>query len=266
MSGFESTVAFDIRSRLDSSMHRHRTVLLPSLLFLLVVLLWEGLVRVLTVPTYVLPPPSAILLAFVNSYQPIGQELWVSLVTFGVAFMLTVVTGYLSALAMYEWKTVEVIFYPYVITARAIPIIALIPIFIIWFGFGFNSIVIISFLISYFAMVVNTLTGFKSTNEEWRYMLRSFSASRWDLFRHVYLYASLPSVFAGLKICVILTFTGVIVGEFLIGSQGIGYLIIEYNTYQSTDKMFAGVLAISVTQLILFGAVVLVERKILTWT
>lgn len=243
----------------------YRRVFWPVIVLLLLLLVWEIGVRLYDVPTYVLPPPTDIIEAAVYNLEPLGRHLQISFSAFAIAYTLTVVVGYLTALAMYQWKTLEVVLYPYVITARAIPIVALIPIFIIWFGFGLNSIIVISFLISFFAMVVNTLTGFKSTDDELSDMLHSFSASRWEIFRNVHVYSSLPAVFAGLKICVILTFTGVIVGEFLIGSEGIGYLIIEYNNNLATAKMFAAILTISITQLFLFYSIVVLEGWVVSW-
>ena len=243
-----------------------RTLLPPSIVLVSLIGVWEIGVGILEVPAYVLPPPSAVVAALLSNHQIILGELLTTLSAFAIAFGLTVALGYLSAIAMYQWSILETTFYPYVIIARAIPIISLIPIFIIWFGFGFRSIVLISFLISFFAMVINSLAGFKSTDEALIEMLNSFSASRWDLFRHVYLYASLPLVLAGVKIAVILVFTGVIVGEFLIGTEGIGFLILEFNNTLSTDKMFAGILTIAITQLVLFASVVLLERCAVRWT
>lgn len=245
---------------------RPESVLWPATVFVVLTASWEAAVLLFEVPSYVLPRPSEILLALSANYATILDELRTTLYAFAIAFGLTVVTGYLLALVMYQWKAAEVTLYPYVITARAVPIVSLIPIFIIWFGFGFEPIVVISYLISFFAMVVNSLAGFKSTEDEVVDMLRSFSADRRDLFWNVYVYSSLPSVFAGIKICVILTFTGVIVGEFLVGSGGIGHLVLEYNTTLATAEMFAGILVVSATQLALFGTVVAIERRIIAWT
>lgn len=251
--------------RYETVERRYDRVLWPGAVLLTVLTAWELAVPFLEIPAYVLPRPSEILLALAGSYPTIIGALKPTMLAFSIAFLSTIVTGYLLALAMYQWKVVETTLYPYVITARAVPIVALLPIFIIWFGFGFNSIVVISYLISFFAMVVNSLSGFKSTDDELVDMLRSFSANRWELFREIYIYSSLPQVFAGVKICVILSFTGVIVGEFLIGTEGLGYLIIEYRNAWATAKMFAGILAISLTQLLLFAAVVMIERTVVTW-
>ena len=237
----------------------------PLAILIVLIGAWEVVIPVLDVPGYILPPPSAVASAFLDHHPTIIDALLVTLQAFAIAFGLTVLTGYVLALAMYEWTPLETTVYPYVIAARAIPIVALIPIFVIWFGFGFRSIVIISYLISVFAMVVNSLAGFKSTDPKIIEMLDSFSATRWDRFRHVHLYGSMPLVLAGTKICVILAFTGVIVGEFLIGTEGIGYLIMSYNSTFDTAPMFAGIVTIAVTQLSLFGAVVLLERSLITW-
>lgn len=242
-----------------------RRTVLPALAFIGFNGLWEFGVSAADIKSYVLPPPSDIFLTLTREYPVILEQLRITLKEFAVAFSMTVVFGYLLAVVLAQWKTLELVLYPYVIVAKSIPVITLLPVFILWIGFGFPSIVAISFLISFFAMVVNSLSGFKSTDEEAVEMIRSFSGSRWDVFRHVHLYSSLPSVFAGIKICVILTFTGVIVGEFQIGTRGIGYLIIDYTNSYATAEMFASILVISVTQLLLFGVVVLIERRVVSW-
>lgn len=263
MSTIRSELPF--KQLIDEANHRYGTVLWPGLVFLAVVIVWELAVSYYAIPSYILPPPSGILTALAGNYPTILEQLWVTLGVFAPAYLATIVSGYLLALVMAQWKVLEITLYPFVIVARAIPVIALIPIIIIWFGFGATSIVMISYLISFFAMVVNTLAGFKATDDELVDMLRSFSANRRQLFWNVYRYSSLPHVFAGLKICVILAFTGVIVGEFLVSMQGIGYLIIEYNQYLATDKMFAAILVISLAQLTLFATVVMIERYVVTW-
>lgn len=239
---------------------------LPPLIVLVAFVVgWEAVVTWSGISELILPRPTSILSALVNNIPVIAAQLIITLKAWILGFGLTVVSGYLLALSMAQSQLIERTVYPYVIVARSVPKIALLPLFIIWFGFGFPSIVAISFLISFFAMVVNTLAGFKSTDPALVEMLKSYTAGRKELFRNVYLYSSLPSVFAGIKICVILSFTGVIVGEFLIGSSGIGHLILSYNNNLETAKMFAGIGAISITQLVLFAAVTLFERQIVSW-
>ncbi|MFB6081309.1 MAG: ABC transporter permease [Halanaeroarchaeum sp.] len=242
-----------------------REVLFPLGVFVAFFVGWEFLVPLLGIEPYILPTPSNIFAAFLERHDVILEQLSHTMVEFLFGFSLTVVTGYLIALAMSYWRLVEVTFYPYVVAVRSIPVVTLLPIFIIWFGFGFNSIVIISYVISLFPMVVNALSGFKSTDPEMLDMLRSFSASKRQLYWNVYRYSSLPSVFAGLKICIILAFTGAIVGEFLIGNRGIGFLILSYNSNLATAPMFAAIMTVSVTELLIFGAVSRLENIVVDW-
>lgn len=250
-------------SSVDTFLSKRR--LLPSGLFVFLLLSWEFVLPAFGVPSYILPTPSEIISALLMTYPTIFDHLVFTLQAFGLGFSLTVVTGYLVALAMSQWTVLETTLFPYVIVARSIPVITLLPLFIVWLGFGFASIVAISYLISFFAMVVNSLAGFKSTDEELVNMVRSFSANRREVFFNVYLYSSLPYVFAGIKISVILAFTGVIVGEFLVGTDGIGYLILQYNNGLAIPEMYASVLVVSATQLLLFGIIVAIEQRVVSW-
>lgn len=242
------------------------SVVLPGALLVAVLAAWELGVPAAGIASYVLPTPTQIGVAFLDHRATILGELLVTLREFAYGFGLTLFSGYLLALCMFEWRVLEATFLPYVVVIRSIPVVTLLPIFIVWFGFGFNTVVVVSFLISFFPMVVNALSGFQSTDDQLVEMLESFSASRWEVYRNVFLYSSLPTVFAGIKISVILAFTGAIVGEFLVGNQGIGALILEYNMTFDTSAMFASVFTISITELVCFAAVVVVQRLVVDWT
>lgn len=241
-------------------------VVFPALLLAVVLVGWEFGVPAAGIEPYLIPTPSAIAIAFAESYPTILSELGVTVYEFAIGFGLTVISGYLLALVMFEWKVLEVTFLPYVVAIRSIPLVTLLPLFIIWFGFGTSTVIVISYLISFFPMVVNTLSGFRETDDQLVEMLESFSADRRDVYWNVYFYSALPTVFAGIKICVVLAFTGAIVGEFLVGSEGIGALILEYNISYETAKMFASVLTVSIAELLAFGAVVALERTVVDWT
>lgn len=241
-------------------------VVLPTALLVVVTVAWEFGVPAAGIESYVLPTPSAIAAAFVENHRVIWTELLVTLREFAYGFGLAVASGYLLALVMFEWQTLETTLFPYVIVIRSIPVVALLPIFIIWFGFGTNTVVVVSYLISFFPMVVNTLSGFQETDDQLVEMVESFSGSRLDAYRNVFLYSSLPTVFAGLKISVILAFTGAIVGEFYIGNRGIGVLIVEYNRTFETAAMFASIFTVSISELLCFGSVAALQRYVVGWT
>ncbi|WP_411965679.1 ABC transporter permease [Haloferax sp. YSMS24] len=255
----------DVVPKVTTPAFPSRRTVLPGIALVFVLVVWEFGLPVVGVESYILPTPSAIAGAFVANHEVILSQLWVTISEFLAGFTATVVSGYLLALAMTYSRTLEATVYPYVVVVRSIPVVTLLPIFIIWFGFGMSSIVVISFLISFFPMVVNSLSGFKSADEDLVEMLESFSATRREVFWNVYRYASLPSVFAGLKICTILAFTGAIVGEFLIGQAGIGYLILEYNSSLATPEMFASIFVVSATELLIFGTIHRVESVVVDW-
>lgn len=244
---------------------RHEVVL-PSAFLVVVTFAWEFGVPAAGIASYVLPTPSAIAMAFVENHQVIWAELLVTLREFAYGFGLAVFSGYLLALVMFEWQFLEVTLFPYVIVIRSIPVVALLPVFIIWFGFGTDTVVVVSYLISFFPMVVNTLSGLRETDDQLVDMVESFSGNRRDAYRNVFLYSSLPTVFAGVKISVILAFTGAIVGEFYIGNQGIGVLIVEYNQTLETAAMFASIFTVSISELLCFGSVVALQRYVVNWT
>lgn len=241
-------------------------VIVPTVLFAVVLTVWQFLVPAMGMESYLLPTPSEIVAAFLVHREAILGALAVTLKEFGVGFGLTLVSEYVLALLMFESMTLEVAFYPYLIVVRSIPTVALVPLFIIWFGFGTRTVVIVTYLIGFFPMVVNSLSGFKSTDDELVQMLESFSANRLDVYRNVFLYSALPTVFAGIKICVVLAFTGAIVGEFLIASHGIGALILEYNTTFETSAMFASIFVVTATELLVYGAVIGIQRLVIDWT
>ncbi|MFB6132589.1 MAG: ABC transporter permease [Halanaeroarchaeum sp.] len=242
-----------------------KDIVFPTTVSVVVLVAWEFLIPFWGIETYLLPTPSAILFAFIEYHAAITAAMKITLMEFAIGYFSTVFAGYLLALVMAYSTPIEKTFYPYIIVIRSIPVVALLPVFLIWFGFGFNSIIVISFLISFFPMVVNTLSGFKSTDDELVDMLRSFSASPREIFRHVYLYGSLPSVFAALKICTILAFTGAIVGEFLLGKAGIGALILNFNSTVNTPAMFAAIFTVSWTELLIFGFIHKLEDFIVDW-
>lgn len=244
---------------------RSKEVVVPAAISVVVVVAWEFGVPAAGIEPYLLPTPSLVVAAFLANQGTILAALAITLREFAIGFGATVVTGYLIAAAMFEWTVMEVAVYPYTIVVRSIPTVALLPIFIVWFGFGSRTVLVVCYLISFFPMVVNTLSGFKATDDEVVDMLASFDAGRRDVYRHVYVYASLPTVFAGLKICVVLAFTGAIVGEFLVASAGIGALILEFNSSFETAAMFASIFAVTVTELLAFGAVVALERLVVDW-
>jgi NitT/TauT family transport system permease protein len=201
------------------------------LLFVVVVAVWEGVIRWREVPLYVVPPPSAIWRSLVNG---LGSGLFINnafvtlseaLLGFAGAAVIAIALG--SAIA--QSRFVERVLYPYLIAIQTTPKVAIAPLFIIWFGFGITSKIIMAGIVSFFPILVNVITGLRSTDAQKIELMRSLRASRWQTFKMVKLPSALPMIFAGLHIAVIFSILGAIVGEFVGSKKGLGNLILQMN-------------------------------------
>ncbi len=226
---------------------------------------WEVTVRLRDTPRWFLPPPSIVASALVTSRATLLHHTWVTLQEVLVGFALSLVLGILVALAIASSRVVERAFYPFVIASQAIPIIALAPILLIWFGYGMTPKVIVVGLICFFPIVVNTVDGLRSVDPELIDLLRSMGAGRVAIYRIVMIPSSLPYLFSGTRIAAAVSVIGALIGEWVGSSAGLGYFMIRSAGQFATAKVFAAVLVSAVLGLVLFGLVSILERFFLPW-
>ncbi len=238
---------------------------IPLALILAVIGAWEIIVRVRDTPRWFLPPPSAVAAALVGSRQMLLHHTMVTLEEVLVGFAISFVLGIVFALAIASSQVVERAFYPFVIASQAIPIIALAPILLIWFGYGMTPKVIVVALICFFPIVVNTVDGLRSVDPELIDLMRSMGASSWTTYRVVRIPSSLPYLFSGTRIAAAVSVIGALIGEWIGSSAGLGYFMIRSAGQFATAKVFAAVLVSALLGLALFGAVSLLERLLLPW-
>jgi NitT/TauT family transport system permease protein len=155
--------------------------------------------------------------------------------------------------------------YPLLVASQVIPKLAIAPLFIIWFGFGWIPKIFLVFLIAFFPIVIDSIVGFRAIEIEKLYLARSMGASRTQIFVRFRLPQALPSIFSGLKLAGTLAVIGAIVAEFVGSDTGIGHAILAANATLQTETMFAGVLYITIVGIILFLAIDLLERLMLPW-
>jgi len=146
-----------------------------------------------------------------------------------------------------------------------IPIFAIAPLLVVWFGYGLWSKAIVAALIVFFPIVVNTVDGLRSVGGETIDLLRSLRASEWQIFRVVRLPASLPFLFSGLKIGITLSVVGATIGEWIGAKKGLGYLMIQSNALLRIDLVFASIMTLSLLGLLLFGVLRIIEQQLLRW-
>jgi NitT/TauT family transport system permease protein len=242
--------------------------LVPPLLALAVFLaVWEGLTRALSVPAFLLPPPSAIALSGAAS----ADALLTGAITTGraalIGFGLSAALGVLAAVVLSSSRLVERALYPYAVFLQTVPIVAIAPLLVIWFGPGLKAVSVAAFIVSVFPVIANTLTGLRSVDPALLDLFRLYGAGRGATLVKLKLPCSLPHIVTGLRIASGLAVIGAIVGEFVAGfsegSAGLGILVLSSYKQLRTDLLFAAVLTAAALGLALFGAVNLLGARVL---
>lgn len=232
----------------------------PPLIALLVLLaLWEGLTRVLGVPTYLVPPPSAIAQAGIQNAESLGLSALTTAKAALAGFALSALIGVFAAVVLSSSRTLERALYPYTVFLQTVPIVAIAPLLVLWFGPGLRAVSVSAFIVSVFPVIANTLAGLRSVDPALRDLFRLYGARRLATLIKLEIPHALPSIVTGLRIASGLAVIGAIVGEFVAGfvedAAGLGIRVLEANRQFRTDLLFAAVLLATALGLMLFGAV-----------
>lgn len=245
---------------------RPERYLVPGV-FVLVVGSWELGIHWGKVAEYIVPAPSAIVKALINGLKD-GTYISNSLTTLGEAmagFAIAAMLGLALGTLIAQSRTVEKTLYPYLITIQTTPKVAIAPLFIIWFGFGIASKIIIAATVAFFPILVNVIAGLRSTDQQRIDLMRSLNATPWQIFRMVRLPSAAPMIFAGLNIAVIFSILGAIVGEFVGSKHGLGNLIVQKNFNLDTAGVFAALACLSAMGVSLHLIMHWLQRRLLFW-
>lgn len=239
------------------------TLIAPVVVFLGVVVVWH-LVALQNSPL-IFPSPAAVWQAAGRIAEPLIAGTWLTAQAALAGLGLSIVVGTLVAFAFSQSRFVRAGFYPYAIFLQTVPIVAIAPLIIIWFGRGFHSVVIVAFLISLFPIITNTTTGLMSVTDDLQDLFRLHNASWWQSLLKLRFPISIPYLLAGIKIAAGGAVIGAIVGEFFVGSSshGLGYLIRNKSENLSTDELFAAVIASTLLGVAVFATVTCVGSWIL---
>jgi NitT/TauT family transport system permease protein len=234
-------------------------VLWPPILSLLLALsAWEALCRALAIPAYLLPPPSDIARASLDQAGMLARATWATARSALVGFFLSGVLGVSFAVLLSASRSLERAAYPYIVFLQTVPIVAIAPLLVLWFGPGERAVSVSAFIVSVFPVVANTLSGLRSVEPALRDLFRLYGAGKLRTLMLLSLPSSLPSIVTGLRVAGGLAVIGAIVGEFVAGfsegSAGLGIRILEASRQLRTDLLFAAVLCASMLGLALFFA------------
>ena len=252
------------RSRFDPR-ERPELLLVPGV-FIAIILVWEFLIP-LFVDDYVLPVPSRIVQALVTQLtDPLfWGHLEVTVRESMIGFVIGVCTALLLGTAISQVRLVEKTLMPYVVAFQTVPKVALAPLFVVWFGFGVTSKVVMAAVISFFPVLINVIEGLRSADADRIQMLTVFGASKTQIFRMVRLPSAMPFIFAGLDIGIVFAILGAVVGEFIGAKEGLGYLLLQTNYNFDIASMFAVLVVLSVLGLLAHFLIRFAQHRIAFW-
>lgn len=252
--------------KIGDTIKRHYQTVLVILGFFLV---WQFSVMIFQVREFILPSP-LVALEHLFLPQPDANYNWsvhISTTLYEVlmSFAFTSLAGVAIAITMAWSRLINDLILPVFIFVNSLPIIAIAPIILLWFGYGILTNVLIAFLVSFFPVVINTAAGLNAVEEDLLDLVRYLHASKWQVFMKIQIPNSLPYLFTGLKICSTMCVVGAIVGEFIASDRGLGYIIINSQYTMDTPPIFAALILVSVIGAALFGLVALGEKLLMPW-
>ncbi|MBI3334941.1 MAG: ABC transporter permease, partial [Candidatus Portnoybacteria bacterium] len=224
---------------------------IPVIILLALIALWEIWVQFGNIPKWQLPAPSAIAQELTASWSLLLHHAYITLQEVVAGFLVALVSGLLLAMAIVRSKILERALLPILISSQTVPIIAIAPLLLIWVGYGLTSKIIVVALISFYPIAVNTIDGLKAINADMVAMMRSLGASRWQIFTKLQIPTSLPYMFSGIKVGISISVIGAIIGEWVGASGGLGYLIKYSQPLFLTSRVFAAIVVLSVMGVVL---------------
>lgn len=226
---------------------------------LAVVLIWYLFVVIWEVPEFVMPTPADTVLSLWEDYNWLHNTMITAGEVFG-GYLLAVAVGVGLAL-LFSWSpNVDRVFMPLIVSLNMIPKVALGPLFIVWFSYGLGPNIIITFSICFLPVLITTARGLREVEPDLIDLVRALRGSRWQIFTKIQLPGSLPYIFSGMKVAVVLAVAGAIVGEFIASEEGLGYLMLQVQVTLDTAAMFMAVLMITLVGVVLYGLVLMLER------
>jgi len=249
----------------SATIRPERNWVAPLVTLVLLIVLWDLVVRVFDIKPFILPTPWMVGEALVRDFGALVHHGTTTMQEVLAGFALSVLVGVPLALAIASSPLFERAAYPLLVGSQAVPKIAIAPLFVIWLGFGIAPKILMAFLISIFPVIVAGVVGLRSVEAEKLHLARSMGASRWQTFAMFRLPSALPSLFGGLKLAIAFAVTGAVVGEFIGADRGLGRVIMVANGNLDTPALFAAVVVLTGMAVALFYLVEALERVTVRW-
>lgn len=239
--------------------------ILPYVITVLLLALWEALDRLTHISSVILPPPTAIFAALIRYRGVIAENalhtFMTAMIGFGLGVVIGVVIGLATGLSPAIYRTI----YPLLVAFNAIPKVALLPLFVLWAGIGVVPAVLTALALAFFPIAVNVATGLATIDPEMEDLMRSLGARRDEILVKVGIPRAMPFLFASLKVAISLAFVGTVISETVASNEGIGFLMMSASSNFNVPLVFAGVFVIAVMAVAAYGVCSLIEQRMIHW-
>jgi ABC-type nitrate/sulfonate/bicarbonate transport system permease component len=226
---------------------------------------WDVLADLLSIEEFLVPAPSQIAEALADDRELLAEDAWVTLQEVVLGFALAAIVGIGFAYLIHLSETARRAIYPLLVGSQTIPIIAIAPILVVWFGYDLGPKLAIIALVCFFPITVNTIDGLRSVDPELRKMMRTMGAGRLQTLWRVEAPWALPNTFSGAKVAVAVAVIGAVFGEWAGSNEGLGHLMVTAQSQLLTARVFAAIVVLSAIAICLFALLTLLERRVVTW-
>lgn len=234
------------------------------LIIVLFIIIWQLLADLKIIDTFIFSSPKLVLQTFINLYKDnnLFPHIWVTIYETIISFSLGTILGILIASILWWNKNLAKILDPYLTILNSLPKVALGPIIIIWFGSGIKSIIFMALLISLIITIINVYQGFISVDKNKLKLMKAFKANKYQIYSKLILPSSINTIVSALKINISMSLIGVIMGEFLVSKEGIGYLIVYGSQVFNLNLVITGIFILCIVATLMYSAISIIEKKL----
>ncbi len=230
------------------------------------IIIWECLIRILQLPNYILPNPIEVWQSLINHAVLITSQALPTLLEILLGLFFGIILGVTIALSMYLFRPLHTFLLPLLLASQALPVFAIAPLLVLWFGYGVTAKVITTTFMLFFPITNNFLDGLKQTPENYLNIAKIMNGSRWQILYQICIPAALPNLASGIRLATAMAPLGAIIGEWVGSNQGLGFLLLNANAQMQIDLMFAVLLVIFFLGILLYFLVDTLLKLALPWT